>query len=98
MRDQVAGQRNSLPSRGNPQFTAWADQLVEASAPRVFGLVEGYDEGSEGEIIAWGMALDDRAEVVAVDGRMRGSFQSAESAHRLFALTGQLHLVWLPDH
>ncbi|NHD16926.1 MULTISPECIES: hypothetical protein [unclassified Actinopolyspora] len=85
------------PLGNEEEFAALVERLVLDEAPRVFALVEEVGERADAGIVAWGMALRDRAELVAVGGGMRGSFSSAESARELFGLTRELRLVWLPE-
>ena len=58
-------------------------------APKVFALCES------GEVVFWGVAHADYAEVVSVSGDARGSFGSAESAHRMFSRARDVDLVWM---
>ncbi|SDK11815.1 hypothetical protein SAMN04487820_104322 [Actinopolyspora mzabensis] len=41
--------------------------------------------------------MEEHAEVFGVEGRLRGSFGSAESACEVFGMTRELRLVWLPE-
>ncbi|MGH3931654.1 MAG: hypothetical protein ACRDTF_16970 [Pseudonocardiaceae bacterium] len=82
------------PPCDEPEFAARLERLVANFAPRLFALVEEEGDRADGRIRAWGMAFEDHAEVVGVDRAMRGSFSSADSAHRLFSRRGKTRLVW----
>ncbi|WP_246868734.1 hypothetical protein [Saccharopolyspora sp. ASAGF58] len=45
-------------------------------------------------MLAWGLAFGDRAEVVSIDGRGRGSFCSPTRAAETFAHTAEVRLVY----
>jgi hypothetical protein len=87
---------NVVTELGNRTFAGWMEELVRVAAPRVFALVEEIedDRGRDGELIAWGFEFDDHAEVVGIDGGMRGTFTSAQSAVDLFSRRAKLHLIW----
>ncbi|MFY9806805.1 MAG: hypothetical protein WCC38_13485 [Pseudonocardiaceae bacterium] len=73
-------------------------RLVTDFAPRLFALVDEAGERVDNRVFAWGMAFEDRAEVVGVDPAIRGSFGSADSAHLVFSHRGKMRLVWYhPD-
>ncbi|MFI0464491.1 hypothetical protein ACH347_10470 [Saccharopolyspora sp. 5N102] len=84
--------------RAEWSFSEWVDELVRVSAPRVFALVEEAEDelGKDGAIVAWGLEFDDHAELVGVDGGIRGSFNSASSASQLFSRKDQVRPVWVP--
>jgi hypothetical protein len=80
------------------EFAALVEGLVADFAPRLFALVEEEGERVDGRVFAWGMAFEDRAEVVGADRAIRGSFSSADSAHLVFSRCGKMRLVWFnPD-
>lgn len=86
------------PLWDEPEFTVLVEGLVADFAPRLFALVEEEDERVDGRIVAWGMAFEDHAEVVWVDGEARGGFSSAEAARLTFSLGAKVRLVWYnPD-
>jgi hypothetical protein len=86
------------PLCAEPEFAALVEELVADCAPRLFALVEETGERADGRIFAWGMALEDHVEVIGMDRSIRGSFESADSAHRLFSHCGKMRLVWYnPD-
>ncbi len=51
-------------------------------------------ERADGWILAWGIAFEDHAALVTVDGGGGGRFQSAESAWRAFSHRRKVRLVW----
>jgi hypothetical protein len=74
--------------------------MVADSAPRVFAVVQAYGDRVDARIAAWGIAFDDHAEVVAVDGGLRMNLQAAEHALRGFKWGSDItaRLVWVnPD-
>lgn len=82
------------------RFAELLEGIVADGAPRVFAIVEEYGERVDGHIAAWGMAFDDRAEVISVQGGLRMSTRSAESALRGFGFGTRLkpRVVWVnPD-
>jgi hypothetical protein len=54
------------------EFAAGLEELVADFAPRLFALVEETGERVDGRIVAWGMAFDDRAEVIGAYRSFRG--------------------------
>lgn len=70
---------------------------VADEAPKVFAVVQEYGNRGDYRIAAWGIAFDDRAEVVAVDRGMRMSLREPEGALRGFAWGSHInsHLVWV---
>jgi hypothetical protein len=64
--------------------------LVEATAPRLFAVVERFrtsDGGLDARVAAWGLAHDDgSAQVTAVDGGFRMSLRSADRAAHMISL------------
>jgi hypothetical protein len=90
-----------LFSLGNEKtFTRLVRQMVEHEAPRRFALVEEIGERKDAEIIAWGIAFDDHAEVVSAahDG-VRAIFSSAERAQQRLSNHEKIkvRLVWIDD-
>lgn len=68
-------------------------------APKLFALCELARDDvdwdlTEGHVFAWGLAFDDRAEVVSTDGRGSGTFCSPARAAELFARTAEVRLVY----
>ncbi|MGW1680311.1 hypothetical protein [Saccharopolyspora sp. NPDC002376] len=79
-------------------FSEWVDELVRVTAPRVFAFVEEIEDefGKDGQIVAWGLEFPDHAEVIGVDGGVRGSFGSTQTAFELFSRRDPVQLVWAP--
>ncbi|MDX3634918.1 hypothetical protein PV728_32595 [Streptomyces europaeiscabiei] len=81
-------------------FTAEIHDLVNATAPRLFAVVEEYateDGDREARVAAWGLAHDDgRAQVAAVDGGFRMSLRNPERAAQFISMRpGSVgSLVW----
>jgi hypothetical protein len=66
----------------------------------MFAIVEEYGERVDAWIAGWGMAFDDRAEVISVQGGLRMSLRSPENALRGFGFGTHIkpRLVWVnPD-
>jgi hypothetical protein len=85
---------------GEAEFNELVDEMVADEAPRLFAVVQVYGDWVDGRIAAWGMAFEDHAEVVSVDGRTHMSLRSAERAVRGFRRRPDVnaHLVWVnPD-
>lgn len=79
-------------------FARLAHELVEIEAPRRFALVKEIGERKDMEIIAWGIALDNCAEVVSATRRhARASFSSAERASQLISMREktEIKLFWI---
>jgi hypothetical protein len=81
-------------------FRREVHDLVNATAPRLFAVVEEYaTEGGDRDarVAAWGLAHDDgRAQVAAVDGGFRMSLRNPERAAQLISMRpGSVgSLVW----
>ncbi|MBE9373219.1 hypothetical protein IQ251_02035 [Saccharopolyspora sp. HNM0983] len=78
------------------EFAALLEGMVADFAPLVFAVVQEYGERIDGRIAAWGLAFDDRAEVVGVDSGLRMSLSTPERALRGFARGEHIRarLVW----
>lgn len=76
------------------EFIAALADLVASQRPRLFSLCEEYGDRADGWVVAWGLALEDRAEVVSVDCGLRATCESAESAMRLLSRRRRLRLLW----
>ena len=95
MSNEEAQQAVELTPLGTEEeFAAMIDEMIAEDVPRVFALVEECGERADGQIIGWGMAFEDHAELVGVHGGMRGTFPSAERARRMFARRRKVRLVW----
>lgn len=92
------------PGLSNPDrpdaFTAEIRNLVNATAPRLFAVVEEYltEEGDrDAHVAAWGLAHGDgSAQVAAFDGGFRMSLRNPERAAQLISMRpGSVgSLVW----
>lgn len=74
--------------------------IVADSVPRVFAVVQEYGERVDGRIAAWGLALDDRVQVVSVRGRAHSTAPTAEECLREYRLGTHIRprIVWYdPD-
>jgi hypothetical protein len=77
------------------KFSQLLTKYVTYAAPRLFALCQDpFDEDSEGWVFAWGAAFDDHAVVFSPNGKLAGTFNSADSALDLFSRTQDLCLVW----
>lgn len=88
----------TLPPVGSrEEFTAIVDSIVADSAPRVFAIVHEYGDRVDGRIVGRGMAFEDRAVVVDVDGGMTMSLQTPHNALYYFAYDNHFtpRLVWV---
>ncbi len=79
-----------LPTPDRPDaFTAEIHALVNATAPRLFAVVEEYateDGDRDARVAAWGLAHDDgSAQVAALDGGFRMSLRNPERAAQLIS-------------
>ncbi len=68
------------PLCDEPRFVEILEGMVADAAPRVFAVVQEYGERVDARIAAWGMAFDDHAEVISVEGSTRMSLQSPDTA------------------
>jgi hypothetical protein len=93
---EPAGQE---PPCDEETFALILDVVVADCAPRVFAIVAECDVRAEAVIAAWGMAFDDHAELVTVEGGARMSLSSPEGALRAFR-RGRLspRVVWANPH
>jgi hypothetical protein len=88
----------TLPPMGSrEEFTAIVDSIVADSAPRVFAIVHEYGDRVDGWVVGWGMALDDRTEVVDVDGGASMTLQAPHNALFYFGYDKHCRprLVWV---
>ncbi len=94
------GYRESEPAFDLPpigteaEFSAQLAELVASERPRLFALCEEDGDRADGWVLAWGMAFDDRTEMVGDEGSMRMSVASPEVALRLLSRGRRLRLVW----
>lgn len=95
--DELDDPATRPPIGSREEFTAIVDSIVADNAPQVFAIVHEYGDRVDGRIVGWGMAFDDRAAVVDVDGGMTISLQTPHNA--LFYFGYDKHctprLVWV---
>lgn len=82
---------------GEAEFSELVTEMVSDEAPRLFAVVQECGKREDGRIAAWGMAFDDRADVVRCGG---GSWLSVSSPDRACRLLGRgpditARLVWV---
>jgi hypothetical protein len=77
-------------------FTRLLTKYVNHVAPRLFALCRQYCEDAEDWVFAWGAAFDDNAVLFNPNGKLTGTFSSADTALHLFSRTQDLCLIW-PD-
>lgn len=78
------------------KFTQLLTKYVTYAAPRMFALCQDpFREGNESSIFAWGAAFDDSTVLFNPDGKLTGTFTSANSALQLFSRTQNLCLIWV---
>ncbi|WP_218120147.1 hypothetical protein [Actinopolyspora mzabensis] len=84
------------PLCDEPRFAELLRGIVADHAPHVFVIVQEYGERVDGRVAAWGMAFDERAEIVTVEGDMRMSLRSPEAALPNFRFGTRIRsrLVW----
>jgi len=94
LRDFVPDPGAQPPVCDEHEFAAIVETMVADEAPRLFAVVQEYGERVDAVIAAWGMAFDDRAEIVAHQLRM--SVRAPECALHMFTVGGRIraHLVW----
>jgi hypothetical protein len=88
------------PLCSEERFAAIMESIVADYAPRVFAVVQEYGKRVDGKIAAWGLAFEDRIEVIGVEGGIRISGCSPEDALLGFHFGSHIkpRLVWVnPD-
>jgi hypothetical protein len=99
--DTVAG-RAYDPTNPSDRFTRGVHELVAATAPRLFAVVEEFrteDGTPDAEVAAWGLALaDGSAHLHATRDNVHLSTRSPDSAATLIALGRRTdaYVIW-PD-
>jgi hypothetical protein len=68
-----------------PLFTKMIEIMVRDEAPRLFAVVQEYREDVDCRVAAWGMAFDERTEVVSLDGAIRSTAKDPRDMLHLFA-------------
>lgn len=81
---------------GEAEFAELVTAMVNEAAPRLFAVVQELGERVDGRIAAWGMAFEDRADVVC-DGATLLGVRSPECACRLLGRDPDVtaRLVWV---
>ncbi|WP_225978486.1 hypothetical protein [Gandjariella thermophila] len=82
------------------QFVAILESMVADEAPRLFAVVQEYGNRVDAQIVAWGMAFADHAEVVSVDRSLRMSLRKPKDTLPAFHFGSHIRarLVWFnPD-
>ncbi|MEW1724223.1 hypothetical protein [Streptomyces sp. NPDC093109] len=79
------------------EFTTLLRDIVADTAPRLFAVVQEYGDRVDGRVAAWGMAFEDHAEVISVEGHRRMRTLSPDRALRAYRLGTQVtpQLMWL---
>lgn len=85
------------PLCGPEEFAEPVNDLVTSQVPRLFAVVQEYGERADARVAAWGMAFEERAEIVSVEGRARMSVRCLDRAVRRFARGALVsaRLVWV---
>jgi hypothetical protein len=79
----------------NEIFTRLLTKYVTHAAPRRFVLCRERCEDVEDWVYAWGAALEHIAVLFRANGKIIGTFNSADSALNLFSRTEDLRLIWI---
>ncbi|MEV7866042.1 hypothetical protein AB0P17_08050 [Streptomyces sp. NPDC088124] len=74
------------PICGREEFTALLRGIVTDTAPRLFAVVQEYGDRVDGRVAAWGMAFEEHADVISVEGHRRTRAASPEQALRAYRL------------
>jgi hypothetical protein len=91
---------SSGPLCGEAEFADLIEGMVTERAPQLFAVVQELGDRVDGWIAAWGMAFEDRVEVIGADGGVRLSVGTAERALVGFARCPDItaHVIWFnPD-
>ena len=84
------------PVSNGDKFTQLLTKYVTYAAPRLFALCqEPWGEDAKGWIFAWGAAFEGNVVLFSPDGKLTGTFSSADSALDLFSRTQKLCLIWI---
>ncbi|MCE6997765.1 hypothetical protein LZG04_23610 [Saccharothrix sp. S26] len=76
-------------------------ELAIGAAPRLFAIVEQYDDPKEIRVAGYGLAYEDRAEVNSVEGDFRLTSDSSDHARTVFEISSKsagvrrAHVIWL---
>ncbi len=85
------------PLCGAEEYQELTAGVIEDSRPRLFAVFQDFGDRVDGRVAAWGIAFDDHAEVIGVDGGPRLNLRSPERAVARFTQKPQItaRLVWL---
>ncbi|MFJ2111856.1 MULTISPECIES: hypothetical protein [unclassified Streptomyces] len=72
------------PLYGREEFATFLHAMVTDTAPRLFAVVQEYGVRVDGRVAAWGMAFEDHAEVISVEGHHRMRTVSPDRALRAY--------------
>lgn len=94
-REDNAGSQ-ALGPLGRQEFESPLHDIVRESAPRMFAVVQELGDCEDGAVAAWGLAFEDRADVVSVNGVSRLSARTPGSALRFFSggSRTRARLIW----
>jgi hypothetical protein len=92
-----AGKR---PMCSEEAFVEVIQGWVADAAPRLFAVVQEYGDRVDARIAGWGIAFEDRADILGVDGAIHKGLRRAEDVLQLFHFGTHItsRLVWFnPD-
>jgi hypothetical protein len=90
----VNNNENQMFPNYDEVFTRLLAKYVNHVAPHSFVPCRRYCEGAEGQVFTWGAAFDDDAALFNPNGKLAGTFSSADTALRLLFRTQGLCLTW----
>ena len=77
------------------------EELAFSEAPALFAVMQEYGDRVDGRVAAWGMAFEDHAEIVSVEGHRRMNVVSLKRAVKRFAqkpdISARLVWMWRPE-
>jgi hypothetical protein len=82
---------------GEEEFAELVTKMVHDEAPRLFAVVQELGKREDGRVAAWGLAFENRAQLVHSDGRSLLSARSPERACWLLSRNPDVtaRLVWV---
>lgn len=94
--DDSNRESTSSPLCAEAVFASVLDRMVADSAPHLFAIVAEYGDRVDAAIAAWGMAFDDRAELVATERGLRLTMPTPYEALAVFSLGSHIRtrVVW----
>ena len=87
--DQTENEEKPASLLDDPKIITEMQEFVDDQAPRLFAVVRETRVPEDLKIVAWGMTTRKGAEVFPVEGGLRMSVQSAESALFFFNAGGR---------